>query len=105
MADESAVATTVVRNPDSSDDRSDTLPISQGEKASPKKWITNRLTAIAVARIWASTELMIAALSGAVFSRSRKPAIAIAGTITGPRVNRAMAMIGIPIPMLAADTR
>src|SRR5438309_11468425 len=105
MAEEIAVAITVVMNPASSDERSDTLPINHGDRASPRKWMINRFKAIAVARMWAPAELRIAAFSGAVFSSRRKPAIAIPGTMVRPRVNRAIIMTGIQITMLAAETR
>src|SRR5580704_15989082 len=50
---------------------SDTRPMRCGEKASPRAWMTKRLTEMAVARMGAAMELTMAALSGPV-PRKRK---------------------------------
>ena len=53
--------------------------MSVGEGTSPRIWIMKIFTAIAVARMWAPTELMSAAFSGEVFNSSRNAATAMAG--------------------------
>src|SRR5437879_9629324 len=105
MAAESAVATTALMNPLGKEERSDIFPITQGDSASPRKWMTNRFTAIAVARMWAPTELMIAAFSGAVLSRTKNAATRRAGNIADPLVKSAIIIAGTPIARLTAETR
>src|SRR5512140_3003345 len=65
---EIATATVTARNADRRFVRSEIYPISVGEIASPRIWITKIFAATAVARILAETEFTSAAFSGAVFS-------------------------------------
>src|SRR5450432_3595591 len=85
--------------------RSATQPIRVGEETSPKAWNTKMFTAMAVARMWAPTELMTAALSGDVFSSRKNAEAAMAGTMKRPRAKTATIMKGTPRAMLAAETR
>jgi hypothetical protein len=62
-------------------------------------------TANAVARIWAPTELITAAFNGEVLSNKKNAATAMAGSITGPRMNNAAIMKGTPRAMLTAETK
>jgi len=59
----------------------------------------------AVARMWAPTELMIAAFSGAVLSRTKNAATRRAGNIADPLVKSAIIIAGTPIARLTAETR
>src|SRR5579863_244339 len=81
--------------------RSATQPIMVGEGTSPRMWMMNIFTAIAVARMWAPAELMTAALSGDVLRSRKNAATAMAGTIKLPRVETAMIIKGTPSAMPA----
>src|SRR5579863_8840689 len=105
MAEESTIAMTGRIKAACKERRSATYPIMVGEGTSPSKWKMKILTASAVARMCAPTELMTAAFSGEVLSRRKKADTAIAGIMTGPRVNKATIMNGTPSAMLAAETK
>src|ERR1700690_47544 len=105
MAEEMAMATMGRMKAVCSDWRSATQPIRVGERTSPKEWMMKMFTAIAVARMWAPTELMTAALSGEVFSRRKNAEAAMAGTMERPRENTARTIKGTPSAMPAAETR
>src|SRR6202158_801945 len=105
MAEETAMAITGKMKAAWSERRSATYPLSVGEGTSPRRWKMKMLTAMAVARIWAPTELTSAVLRGEVFNKSRNAATAIAGTIHGPLLNNAKNITGTPRPMLTAETK
>src|SRR5215470_4862959 len=105
MAEESTMAMTGRTNADWSERRSATHPIIVGEGTSPRMWMMKILTAMAVARMWAPTELINAAFNGEVLKRRKKAATAMAGIMALPGTNKAMIMTGTPSAMLTADTR
>src|ERR1700685_6815 len=104
MAEEITMAIIGNTNAICSERWSATQPIMVGEGTSPRMWIIKMFTASAVARIWAPTELMTAALSGEVFSNKKNAAQAIAGIMSGPFTNKATVITGTPSNMLAAET-
>src|SRR5580704_4133477 len=105
MAEDTAIAMTGRMKAACSERRSATYPMSVGEGTSPNRWKMKILTAIAVARMCAPTELTRAVLRGDVLNNKRNAATAMAGTINGPLLNKATIMTGTPRPMLIAETK
>src|SRR5579863_2061191 len=78
-------ATGTISTPRSSDDVSDSMPMSGGEGMSPRKCITKTDSPSAVARSHGATALMIAELIGPVLMNMNTSATTIAGRYTERR--------------------